>query len=114
MSAHHEERWDFAVARHAFSLPGGWAWLYGATKGEASSAERVEICTEHAVMVFNTSTHPFRVRREPAPFVEIPGNDPGYWVFRIRQGYPLSVRRLETGVRNGKDKPASRLEDTSH
>src|SRR5439155_9528320 len=34
-------------------------------------------------------------------------------MFRIRQGYPLSVRCLETGVRNGKDQPACWLENPS-
>src|SRR5258708_4134037 len=32
-------------------------------------------------------------------------------MLRVRQGYPLSVRCLKTGVRNGKDKPASWLEN---
>src|SRR5437868_3943538 len=35
-------------------------------------------------------------------------------MLRIRQGHPLSVRCLETGVRNGKDKPASWLENPSY
>src|SRR5258708_9229993 len=35
-------------------------------------------------------------------------------MLRIRQGDPLSVRCLETGVRNGKDQPASWLENPSY
>src|SRR5215472_8655632 len=34
-------------------------------------------------------------------------------MFRIGQRCPLSVRGLEAGVRNGKDQPASRLENPS-
>jgi hypothetical protein len=34
-------------------------------------------------------------------------------MLRIGQGNPLSVRGLETGVRNGKNKPASWLENPS-
>ena len=35
-------------------------------------------------------------------------------MLRIRQGCPLSVRGLETGVRNGKDQPASWFENPSY
>src|SRR5258708_23219589 len=35
-------------------------------------------------------------------------------MFWIRQGCPLSVRCLETGVRDGKDKPASWFENPSY
>src|SRR5260221_1156485 len=35
-------------------------------------------------------------------------------MLRIRQGCPLGVRGLETGVRNGKDQPASWLENPSY
>src|SRR5712692_7667652 len=35
-------------------------------------------------------------------------------MLRIRPGCPLGVRGLETGVRNGKDQPASWLENPSY
>src|SRR5258706_7034415 len=35
-------------------------------------------------------------------------------MLRVRQGYPLSVRCLKTGVRNGKDQPASWFENPSY
>src|SRR5947207_4746596 len=46
-------------------------------------------------------------------FVKIAGDDAALWMKRIRQRSPLSMRRLETGVRNGKDQPASWLENPS-
>ncbi len=90
MSTNQQERGDFAVAWHPFSLFGRWAWFEGTFKHKTRGAQRVEIRAEHAVMVCN----PDGVRSRVADH---------HRMLRIRQGYPLSVRCLETGVRNGKD-----------
>ena len=64
-------------------------------------------------MVGNPAADSLRVGGEPRSFVKIAGDDPAEGMLRIRQGDPLSVRGLETGVRNGKNKPASWLENAS-
>src|SRR6266568_2349278 len=41
-SADQQERRDFAVAWHPFSLSGRWTWFYRAFKSKSSAAERIE------------------------------------------------------------------------
>src|SRR5712692_1277768 len=60
-SANQQERRNFLVAWHKFSLPGRWAWFYRAFESKSSSAERIEIGTERAMVVSDATTHPVRV-----------------------------------------------------
>ena len=62
MSTDQQERGDFAVAWHPFSLSGRWAWFEGAFKCKTCGAEPVEIRAEHAVMVSDPATDSVRVR----------------------------------------------------
>ena len=62
MSPDQQERGDFAVARHQFSLPGRWAWFEGAFKHKTCGTKRVEIGAEHAVMVCDPAADSLRVR----------------------------------------------------
>jgi hypothetical protein len=62
MRTNQQERGDFAVAWHPFSLPGRWAWFERAFKHKTCGTQRVEIGTEHAVMVSDPATYSVRVR----------------------------------------------------
>ncbi len=62
MRTNQQERGDFAVPWHPFSLPGRWAWFERAFKHKTRGAEPVEIGAEHAVMICNPATYPIRVR----------------------------------------------------
>jgi hypothetical protein len=114
MSTNQQERGDFAVTWHSFGLSGRWAWFEDAFKCKTCGGKLVEIRAEHAVMVCDPATDSVRVRGEPLSFIKIARDDPADWMLRIRQRYPLSVRCLETGVRNGKDQPASWFENPSY
>src|SRR5438552_14532955 len=62
MSTDQQERGNFAVARHPFSLPGRWAWFEGAFKRKTCGAQRIEIGAEHAVMVSDPATYSVGIR----------------------------------------------------
>lgn len=62
MSTDQQERGDFAVAWHPFSLSCRWAWFEGAFKCKTGGGKLVEIRAEHAVMVCDPATYSIRVR----------------------------------------------------
>ena len=62
MSADQQERGDFDIPWHQFSLSDRWAWFEGAFKRKTCGAQRVEIGAEHAVMVSDPATDSVRVR----------------------------------------------------
>jgi len=92
-------------------LSGRWAWFEHAFKHKPCSVEGVEIGAKHAVVVWDPATYPDRAistsLREPESFIEIAGDNPTEGVLRVGKRDPFSLRGLETGVRNDKDKPAS-------
>src|SRR5690348_11388169 len=112
MSTDQQERGNLEVAWHPLSLSDRWTWFESVLKHKPCGIEGVEIRAEHAVMVGNPTADSLRARGEPHSFVKIAGDDPAECMLRIRQGDPLSVRGLETRVRNGKNKPASWLQNS--
>ena len=62
MSTNQQERGDFAVAWHPFSLSGRRAWFEHTFKHKPRGAQRVEIRAEHAMMVCNPATYSVRIR----------------------------------------------------
>jgi hypothetical protein len=107
MSTDQQERGDFAVPWHQFSLSGRWTWFERAFKRETRGGECVEIGAEHTVIVSDPATYPDRAiptpLREPEPFIEIASDNSTEGVLRVSKGDPLGLRGLETGVRNDTD-----------
>src|SRR5579859_7675468 len=112
MRTHEQNDWNFLSPRflvRAFTTSHRFYYLL---KDEPGSNKRVEVGTEHTVMLPNAAAHSAGTIRCPDALRKIITDYAGGLPYWHRD--PLRTRSLKAGMCNGEDKPAAGLENAVH